>query len=45
MNCALIKENPDGSLTIIYNGEKWIMPPEEVAKYMSEQEDERNDTK
>ena len=41
MNCALIKENPDGSLKIIYRGERFNISANEVKEIAREQDKEK----
>ena len=38
MNCALIKENPDGSLKIVYRGERFNISSTEIKEIESELE-------
>ena len=38
MNCALIKENPDGSLKIVYKGERFYISSTEIKEIESELE-------
>jgi len=38
LNCALIKENPDGSLKIVYKGERFYISATEIKEIESELE-------
>ena len=38
MNCALIKENPDGSLKVVYRGERFNISSTEIRGIESELE-------